>query len=78
MKLVEGTCLGSELRDFILKRGLTPYVWLSEDATRITGRIQYDPKTNQLVGSVLPFNKQGMPIAFSYLAASAKAIEEHF
>lgn len=76
--LVEGTCRVAELKTFLQARNLTPFVWLSEDATRITGRIQYDPNTNQLIGFVLPLDDNGMPVAFSFIATSAKVIQEHF
>lgn len=53
-------------------------MWLRGDATRITGRVQYDSPSNQLIGIVLPFDDNGMPVAFSFPATSAKAIHDHF
>lgn len=76
--LIEGRCRGEELKQFLRARNLTSHVWLSEDATRITGRIQYDSRSNQLIGFVLPFDINGMPVAFSFTATSAKAIQDHF
>ena len=35
-------------------------VSLSEDATRITPHVEYDPQTNQCVGFVLPVNNEGI------------------
>lgn len=52
--LIEGCCRTAELKNFLQDRHLPLAVWLSEDATRITGRVQYDSGTNQLVGFVLP------------------------
>lgn len=54
------------------------HVWLSEDATRITSRVQYDSSSNEIVGFVLPFDKNGMPIKSTYMARSAQEIKEHF
>lgn len=51
-------------------------VWLSEDATGIVSRVQFDVSTNQLVGLVLPINDMnGMPIPFSFPANSVEGIE---
>jgi len=61
----EGVYRVTDFKQFLQVRNLTSIVWLSEDATRITGRIQYDSSTNQLIGFVLPFDDQGMPIVFS-------------
>lgn len=50
-------------------------VWLSEDATSIVSKIEFDQQTNQMVGIVLPMESStGMPIAFSNLARDAEEI----
>lgn len=52
-----------ELKKYLESLKLPMYVWLSEDATRITSKIEFDPKTNQMVGIVLPMEEcNGMPI----------------
>lgn len=52
---------------------------MSEDGTRIVGKVQYDSSTNQLVGFVQQINSQtGMPIAFSFPARNAPEILSHF
>lgn len=52
-------------------------VWLSEDASGIVSKIEYDPSTNQVVGLVLPFNlTTGFPISFSFMAESAADIQK--
>lgn len=76
--LIEGVCRVTDLKTFLEARNLPLSVWLSEDATRISNRIQYDHKSNQLVGFVSPFDEKGMPAAFSFSATSAKAIENFF
>lgn len=60
-------------------RNLPLVVSLSEDATRISGRIQYDAKSNEIIGFVLPLdNKIGMPIPHSYPARSAQELFRPF
>lgn len=36
---------------------------ISEDATRLVSRIAYDKETDKLVGFVLPFNNEGIPLS---------------
>lgn len=68
-----------ELLIYLKERNLPLVVSLSEDATRIQGRVQYDSHTNQLVGLTLPLNKRnGMPIPYSYPARNVKEICYHF
>lgn len=76
--VAEGVLRCEELKTYLVDNNLPLFVWLSEDATRITGRIQYDSNTNQLIGFVLPFDKNGMPITNVYMARSAQEIEKHF
>lgn len=77
--MVEGVLRTKELAEYLNARDLEPFVSLSKDATRITGTIQYDSKTNQLIGFVLPINENnGMPIPYTYQARSATEILQHF
>lgn len=76
--VVEGVLRCEELKKYLVDNNLPLFVWLSEDATRINGRIQYDSNTNQLIGFVLPFDSNGMPISSVYMARSASEIEKHF
>lgn len=77
--IVEGILRIEELLLYLEQRNLPLVVSLSEDATRIEGKIQYDLKTNQMIGFVLPINHQtGMPIPYSYNARNASEIFEHF
>lgn len=75
---VEGVLRTDELLQYLTDLSLPKVVALSEDATRITNRAQYDPQTNQIVGFVLPLGKNGMPIAKSNMATSAADIEQCF
>jgi hypothetical protein len=56
-KIVEGQLRMSELKDFLVSNNLPLKVWISEDGTRILDKVEYDPQTNQLVGLVLPLEK---------------------
>lgn len=76
--ITEGSLRCQELVTFLNEKNAPLVVWLSEDATKITPKIQYDPNTNQLVGFVLLFDKHGMPKTNSFNARNAKEIEEHF
>lgn len=42
-------------------------IWVIEDATRVTGKIEYDEFSNKLVGFVLPL-ENGYPQINTYLA----------
>ena len=54
------------------------WVALSADATKIENRIQYDARTNQIIGFCLPMNEDGMPIPFYYKVRTASEIIKHF
>lgn len=77
--ITEGVLRVCELAEYLKSRNLLPFVALSEDATRITGTVQYDSKSNQLVGFVLPINQDnGMPIPHTFKARSAEEILGRF
>lgn len=78
-RMNEGILRTEELQLYLTERSLQPTVVLSEDATRITGRVQYDKRSNQLIGFVLPLNSaNGLPIPFKYPARNAEEILNHF
>jgi len=54
--IVEGEYRFKELKEFLLERNLPLCVWASEDATRLTSKIEYDVISNKIVGLVLPFS----------------------
>ncbi|KAK3907516.1 Maturase K [Frankliniella fusca] len=74
----EGEFRIQELKEFLIKRNLPLEVFISEDATKITGRIMYHPGTNQLVGFVLPRDENGLPIVGSFPATSARVMCKYF
>lgn len=51
---------------------------ISEDATRVIARVDYDNETNRCVGFVLPIDTNGLPINDSFLATSFTTIEKMF
>lgn len=77
-KIIEGKMRTDELLEYLKTRKLPLKVSLSEDATRITAKISYDPSTNQLIGFALPLDNNGMPIKFSFPARNTKEIQDHF
>lgn len=56
-KFIEGEFRIKQLKDFLILHNLPLVVFLGEDATKVTGRIQYHSRSNQGVGFTLPFDK---------------------
>lgn len=78
-RVIEGVLRCNELQLFLEQRKLPKVVSLSEDATRIIGRIQYDRKTNQLIGFAQPIDrKNGMPVPFTFPARDVSEIMQYF
>lgn len=78
-RVTEGILRSDELLLYLNERKLDLVISLSEDATGITGRLQYDSSTNQIMGFVLPISsRNGMPIPFTYKARNALEIAQHF
>lgn len=63
-EFVEGKLRSQELSQYLDKLKAVRSVWISEDATAIVSKLTYDPKTNQVVGILLPTNTKGCPIPF--------------
>lgn len=77
-RIIEGRLRTEELSNYLDKMGAVKSVWLSEDATAIISRVKYDPKTNQMIGLLLPIDKDnGCPTPFSFLATDADTIEKY-
>lgn len=77
--LVEGELRCEGLAQYLKIRNLAPLVSLSEDATRINGRVQYDSVLNELIGFVLPIHAEtGMPVSHSFPARNCEEIIKHF
>ena len=60
------------------KHNASLVVAISEDATWLISRVEYDSATNRLVGFVLPYNSEGLPLADSFLITSFDFIESCF
>jgi len=76
-KVIESSFRFNELRVHLIKKNLPLKIWISEDATRITGKIEYDVKSNKIVGFVLPL-MNGCPVPNAFIASSAKTIAQYF
>ncbi|XP_031638592.1 uncharacterized protein LOC116350795 [Contarinia nasturtii] len=75
--IIEGKLRCQELSEYLINLNAVKSVWISEDATACIPTIKYDPKTNQLVGILLPTNNTGCPIPFSFLAKDADTIGQY-
>lgn len=75
-RVVEGQLRCAELSAYLKKCNAKKSVWLAEDATAIVAKISYDPITNQLVGLLLPLDRNGCPISLSFLAKDAETIKQ--
>lgn len=76
--IIEGQLRSEELLNYLNDNSQELYVSISEDATRVENRVQYDSRTNQLIGFVLPLDGNGMPIPFCYKARHSQEIMQHF
>lgn len=75
----EGELRSKQLAEFIDKQNISTFVHLSEDATKISGRVQYDSRSNKIIGCVLRIDSQtGMPVMQGNEAISARSIENCF
>lgn len=74
--ITEGQLRHLELFKYLEALKVDKYVSLSEDATNITGMVEYSPKSNQIIGLLPPLNDDtGMPIPYLFAATSATAME---
>lgn len=67
----------NQLKNFLEKNKLPLCVWISEDATRITGKIEYDSISNKVVGFVMPFDN-GLAKSDAFVGTSAYEIGKYF
>lgn len=68
-----------QLSKFLETKKLPKIIWLSEDATSITGRVQYCSKADSIVGFVGPLDsKTGFPSRNNFPATSASEIQSYF
>lgn len=76
-KIIEGELRCEGLKQYLEKLHLPKCVWISEDASGINSKIEFDPTTNQMVGLVLSLNASGMPLPFQFMATNAEEILMH-
>ncbi|XP_031332934.1 uncharacterized protein LOC116163219, partial [Photinus pyralis] len=74
----EGVPRIKQLSEHLSKRNFPKTVWLSEDGTRINGRIQYCASTDTNVGFVLPINPNGYPNNMAFKATSIQEVKRQF
>lgn len=78
-RVIEAIPRFDELNIYLESRKLPKIVSLSEDATRIVGRVQYDRKTNQVIGFTPPLdNESGMPVPFLFPARNSIEMISYF
>lgn len=76
-RVVEGKLRCQELLEYLNERKAGADVWLSEDASGIIEKIQYDPSSNQLIGMTLPFDDQtGCPKLYESTAQDVEEIKK--
>lgn len=72
----------AHMKAFLVANAIFTYcltVCISEDATRIQGRVQYDSRSNEIVGFVLPINSENsLPIPSMIKVRNTDEIVGHF
>lgn len=74
-RVIEGQLRIKELSSYLEKIGTEKTVWISEDATAIVPKVNYDVVSDSIVGLVLPIDEQtGCPIPLSHRASTTDEI----
>jgi hypothetical protein len=73
----EGALRVQELEVFLTSRSLPKHVWISEDGTRVSPKIQFDSTNGEIVGLNLPTSKNGLPVVSFFKVNSAREMK-HF
>lgn len=77
--ITEGVFRSHELLQYLNDRNLPLLICLSQDETRLVGEVQYDARTNQIIGFTLPLNENNrLPTPLAYPARNAAEIMKHF
>lgn len=77
--VAEGVLRSQDLLKYLTELKSPLAVCISEDCTRVEGRIQYDSKTNQIIGFTAPIDKStGLPVPFTFPARNAEEIFNYF
>jgi len=67
----------NDLVQHLKERNASKIIWIAEDAICIMGKIEYDSRTNKVLGFVLPL-KNDLPDQNKYVATSVEAIQIFF
>lgn len=67
-----------ECKIYLVDKKLPLIVAISEDATRIITKVEYDSHSNQLIGFVAPYDDNGLPKKLMFPARSAREIVHFF
>ena len=76
--LIEGEFSFDQLVTHLEAYSASRVVSISEDATRVISRVEYDQTKDKLVGFVLPLDKDSLPLSGSFQATCLSAIEAMF
>lgn len=76
--VVEGEFRFRECVEYCDERKIEREVIICEDGTRIKGKPELDPKTNQIIGFVPELDENGLPAIHSFDASTVESIEKHF
>ena len=76
--LSEGNFRFEKLVNYLKKNDVPFIVAISENATQVLSRVEYNNTTNRLVGFGLPCKSEGLLLADSFLATSLDVIESCF
>lgn len=77
-RIIEGELRCEKLRQHLENSNASKSVFLSEDGSGILQKVVYDSRSNQMIGIVLPINKDnGMPQIMTFKAESAEKMKEY-
>jgi hypothetical protein len=74
-RVKEGLVRVQELEVFLQTRQLPKFIWLSEDGTRITPRVQYDQTHGEIVGLSIPTAENGLPVVSYFKVESVRQMK---
>ena len=78
IEISEGSFQFDQLVDHLNAYSAAKVICISEDATRVVSRVEYDSNTDRLVGFVLPVDENCIPVQNAFCASSFERIEEIF
>lgn len=76
-QIEEGRLMTNELKWYLQRNGYPMDVCWSEDATRISGGVEYKSSSDQLTGLVAPLDEHGMPYTKAFQCSSPCMVITH-